>query len=69
MLLESQIIDVKRFIAVSHPHHPSPENQRLIYGGRILEDDLWLKDVIKRVRMVRVYSIVSCVTDEKAFPL
>ena len=45
--LESSVSDLKRQIEVEWPQHPRPQDQRLVYAGKLLEDAAILKDVLR----------------------
>lgn len=45
--LDSTVLDVKKQILEEWPTHPSPKDQRLVYAGKLLEDDTILKDVLR----------------------
>ncbi|KAK9498124.1 hypothetical protein O3M35_004003 [Rhynocoris fuscipes] len=55
-MTDDQIIDCQRLWSVSelkehlfkeYPTHPKPESQKLIYSGKLLSDNMILRDVLK----------------------
>jgi len=45
---DSNVLHLKRKICKEFPSNPKPSDQRLIYGGRIIENNEILSDVLKR---------------------
>uniref|UniRef100_T1H8D2 Ubiquitin-like domain-containing protein n=1 Tax=Rhodnius prolixus TaxID=13249 RepID=T1H8D2_RHOPR len=41
------IREIKEYLFKDYPTHPKPENQKLIYSGKLLGDELPLSDVLK----------------------
>jgi hypothetical protein len=48
--LNSTIWNLKQEIQQKHPQHPLPSNQRIIFSGKLLEDDDSLEPILKKVR-------------------
>jgi hypothetical protein len=47
--LNATILNLKNSIQRIHPQHPSSNNQRIIYSGKLLEDTETLINVLKKV--------------------
>jgi len=45
--LEHRVLDLKVQIQTKWPSHPRPKDQRLVYAGKLLEDDAILKNVLR----------------------
>ena len=45
--IESTVKDVKHQIEQEWPSNPTPKDQRLVYAGKLLEDNSILKDVLR----------------------
>lgn len=45
--LEATVIEVKRQIELEWPSHPRTKDQRLVYSGKLLQDESILKDVLR----------------------
>ena len=46
---DASVLAMKQTISKEHPAHPSLLSQRIIYGGRLLQDSQLLKDIIRKV--------------------
>jgi hypothetical protein len=49
---ESTVGDLKRRVHLEHPFHPAPEQQRLVYGGRLLQDGECIREIVGMSRAV-----------------
>lgn len=47
--LNETISCLKKSIQLVHPHHPSVDNQRIIYSGKLLQDEETIYSVIRTV--------------------
>lgn len=45
--LDSTVLSVKKQIESDWPHHPPPEDQRLVYAGKLLENQSVLRQVLR----------------------
>ena len=48
--LDGTIGDIKERLTRTHPEHPLPKEQRLIFAGKLLTDSARTADVLKQVR-------------------
>ena len=51
--LEGTVKDIKEALSRSHPEHPLPSEQRLIFAGRLLVDGAQTADVLRQVSVHR----------------
>lgn len=49
--LEWSVEQVKRHLSSVYPTKPESQHQRLIYSGKLLNDNLILRDVLREVRI------------------
>jgi hypothetical protein len=47
--LEGTVRDIKEALSQTHPEHPLPSDQRLIFAGRLLVDGAQTADVLRQV--------------------
>lgn len=47
--LNETVLALKRSIQLVHPQHPTTENQRIIYSGKLLSDEESISTIIKKV--------------------
>lgn len=48
--LSATVLSLKESIEPIHPHHPTVENQRIIYSGKLLQDTDLLCNIVKNVK-------------------
>jgi len=53
--LTSTVKELKERIAQEHPSRPPAERQRLIFAGKLLQDNDVLKDILRLVRIFIPY--------------
>lgn len=49
--LNATVLSLKQSIEPVHPHHPTADNQRIIYSGKLLQDEELLCNIIKNVKL------------------
>jgi hypothetical protein len=49
VILNATVLSLKHSIERIHPQHPSANNQRIIYSGKLLEDTETLINILKKV--------------------
>ena len=49
--LSKTIGDLKSYLTIHYPNNPSVANQKLIFGGRLLQDEAILDDIFKMVKI------------------
>lgn len=47
--LSGTVLDVKRLICQAHSAQPQPAEQRLIFAGRLLKDEMRMTEVLQQV--------------------
>ena len=58
--LSATVLSLKEAIFSIHPTHPIAENQRIIYSGKLLQDNEILSTVLKNVTLICVALFFSC---------
>ncbi|GAA5804613.1 hypothetical protein HPULCUR_010115 [Helicostylum pulchrum] len=48
--LNATVLNLKESIEPVHPHHPTADNQRIIYSGKLLQDEELLCNIIKNAQ-------------------
>ncbi|KAI8393775.1 uncharacterized protein BYT42DRAFT_488343 [Radiomyces spectabilis] len=48
---DATLLSLKRIIQDNHPQKPSPANQRIIYSGKLLDDDVHLSAIFAKLDM------------------
>jgi len=50
----SNVLHLKKKIYKEFPSNPKPSDQRLIFGGRIIQNNEIIADVVKRVNIINI---------------
>lgn len=48
--LNETVLSLKKSIQLVHPQHPTVENQRIIYSGKLLSDEETISSIVKEVQ-------------------
>jgi hypothetical protein len=56
--LNTTVLSLKEAIKPIHPNHPNAQDQRIIYSGKLLQDNEFLSDIIKKVSFFFYYYFI-----------
>ena len=47
--VQARVADLKRMLEVEYANHPAPDHQKIIFAGKLLQDDCILADLLQQV--------------------